>query len=83
MKKLLITIDGTANDEASLKSAMLAPQRLKASLNVVFTVLPSQSVFSGSDVPSAEERLASNEQQLEWHCGGKQPGNGWHTLRTY
>ena len=51
MKKLLITIDGSANDEASLKSAMQVARRLNADLSVVFTVLASQSVFRAAMSP--------------------------------
>jgi len=50
MKRLLITIDGSANDAASLTSAMLVARRLSAEISVVYTALPARGVYAAGDV---------------------------------
>lgn len=45
MKRLLITIDGSPNDQASLKSAMLLARRLEAEISVVHTALPPAAYY--------------------------------------
>lgn len=45
MKRLLITIDGSPNDQASLKSAMLLVRRLHAEISVVHTALPPAAYY--------------------------------------
>jgi nucleotide-binding universal stress UspA family protein len=87
MKKLLIAIDGSANDEASLKSAMLVARRLDADLSVVFTVLPSQSVYvaGGPDSvmvldTSGEAAVAAKRARAAYDAVcAEEPGTDWST----
>jgi nucleotide-binding universal stress UspA family protein len=50
MKRLLIAIDGSANDTASLASAMLVARRLSAEISVVHTALQANAVYAAGDL---------------------------------
>ena len=52
MKKLLITIDGSENDEASLRSAIMVARGLEADLDVVHTAVPAETFYAAGDFVS-------------------------------
>ncbi len=87
MKRLLITIDGSANDATSLKSALALARRLSAQLSVVYTALPAEAfygyaettapvVFDNSEEAAAaaqRARAAYDSVCADW------PGASWAT----
>lgn len=91
MKRLLITIDGSANDYASLKSAMLLARRLGADLSVVYTALPPEAFYGYAEaaVPvafdnSQEAEAAAERARAAYDAVcAEWPGADWSTTEEF
>ena len=91
MKRLLITIDGSANDYTSLMSAMQLSRRLGAELSVVFTALPAEAFYGYAETTApvvfdnTEEAKVAQERAraaFETACG-EWPGATLSTTEEY
>ncbi|MEQ9334474.1 universal stress protein [Thalassobaculum sp.] len=91
MKRLLITIDGSANDYTSLMSAMQLTRRLGAELSVVFTALPAEAFYGYAETTApvvfdnSEEAKVAQERAraaFETACG-EWPGATLSTTEEY
>lgn len=86
MKRLLITIDGSPNDQSSLTSAMTLTRRLGAHLSVVYTSPAPEVVYTYAeaaapliiDARDAEAAAASARAAYETACAGW-AGTDWST----
>ena len=91
MKRLLITIDGSANDYTSLMSAMQLTRRLGAELSVVITALPAEAFYGYAETTApvvfdnTEEAKVAQERAraaFETACG-EWPGATLSTTEEY
>jgi nucleotide-binding universal stress UspA family protein len=90
LKRLMITIDGSPNDAASLESAIMVARRLTAKLNVVFTVSPKTTFYTPPDIAASPSIDDSEEKAIEMERAlsafnavcGDWPGAEWSTTEA-
>ncbi len=91
MKRLLITIDGSANDSTSLTSATRLARHLSAKLSVVYTALPAEAFYGFAETTApvvfdnTEEAAAAARRARDAYDAvcGDWAGADWSTTEEY